>query len=348
MLEKMKAAFIHAHGEIHQLQYGDLASPLLKPADVLVETQYAGLNHLDIFVVKGWPGLKLPMPHILGSDGAGIVKEVGSEVSLVQPGDRVAINPGISCGKCGFCLAGQQNFCPQFSILGEHRGGTFAEMFAIPESNIFKMPEGFPFEKAAAASLTFLTAWRMLVTQAQLKTGEIVFVHGAGGGVSTAAIQIAKVLGAKVIASTSTPEKMQKTKNIGADHVINYNETAEISKYVFKELTNRQGVDVVIDSVGKPTFGESIRMLKPGGRLVTCGTTVAPIVDLDLRHVFWKQLKILGSTMSTQQEFRDVMRLVFDDIVTPIIDRVFPLSEVFEAEKFLQGASQFGKVLLKI
>ncbi|MFX1340677.1 MAG: zinc-binding dehydrogenase, partial [Promethearchaeota archaeon] len=316
--------------------------------EVLIEIKFAALNHLDLFILRGWPGLNLEMPHIIGADGAGIVKEIGSEVTTVSEGDRITINPGISCGKCEMCLSGKQVFCKQFSILGEHQWGTYAQMLRIPEFNVLKIPDNYPFDRAAAAPLTSLTAWRMITTQAKLKLNDYVFIHGAGGGVATAAIQIAKLLGAKVIATTSTSEKVEKAKELGADFVINYKEMKDYTKYVYTELTKRHGIDVVIDSVGKATFTTSINLLRPGGRLITCGVTSGPFTKIDITNIFWKHLKIKGSTMANQGEFRQVMELVFNGDLNPIIDKVFPLTQVKEAERYLSEGNQFGKVLLKI
>ncbi len=344
----MKAAFIENHGDLDQIKFGEVSDPEIGPNEVLIATKYAALNHLDIFVTKGWPGLKLSMPHVLGSDGSGIVKAVGSEVTTVSVGDAVTVNPGLSCGKCSSCLAGEQNFCERFSILGEHQSGTFAEYFKVPEINVLKIPENFDFKTAAAAPLVFLTAWRMLVSLAEVQPKEYVFIHGAGGGVSTAAIQIAKHFGAIVITSTSSPEKVEKAKQLGADYVINYKEMPDYAKYVYKEITQRRGVDIVVDSVGTATFSTSVKMLRPHGRLVTCGATTGPIAEVDIRHVFWKQLRILGSTMSNQREFRAVMKLVLEGALKPVIDKVFPLEKAREAEEYLNSANQFGKVLLEI
>jgi len=343
----VKAAYFSEHGEIGNLKIGELEKETIGAREILVKTAYAGLNHLDLFVLKGWPGLDLKMPHILGSDGSGIVEEVGSKVTLVKPGDRVTINPGISCRKCTKCLAGKQNLCSEYSIKGEHFRGTFSEYFKVPEVNALKIPDSYPLDKAAAAPLNFLTAWRMLVTKAQIKPSQIVFVHGAGGGVATAAIQIAKLHKAQVIASTSTETKMQKAKELGADKVFNYLEEPDYSKKVYKEMTNRKGVDVVVDSVGKETFSTSLRMLKPNGRIVTCGATTGPKTQLDIRQIFWKQLEILGSTMSNMGEFHDVMDLVLKGELEPVIDKKFSLENAAEAETYLGKGKQFGKVLLE-
>ncbi|MEJ2294059.1 MAG: zinc-binding dehydrogenase [Candidatus Lokiarchaeota archaeon] len=344
----MKAAIIEEHGNIDYLKVGQIEVPKINPNEILIETKYSALNHIDLFVIKGWPALDLPLPHVIGSDGSGIIKEVGRDITLFDEGDRVAINPGLSCGKCFFCLSGKQNFCKQFSILGEHQWGTFSEYFKIPEFNVIKIPDNFKLDLAAAAPLTFLTAWRMLNTQAKLKAEEYIFIHGAGGGVSTAAIQIAKHLGANVITSTSSKEKMEKALKLGADHVINYVENPEYSKSIYTEITHKKGVDVVIDSVGKDTFQNSIQLLKPGGRLVIPGATTGPISEVDLRQIFWKQLKVIGSTMSNQKEFREVMDLIFLNKFRPVIDKIFPLEKITEAEQYLSKHQQFGKIVLRI
>jgi NADPH:quinone reductase-like Zn-dependent oxidoreductase len=344
----MKAAIIDAHGELDQIHVADIDAPEPGLGEVLVRASHAALNHLDYFVVRGWSGLELPMPHVLGSDGSGIVEEVGPGVTLVQKGDMVTINPGLSCGKCEVCLSGNQNLCRAFVIKGENVSGTFAEYFTVPEINVIKVPEGYPMDKAAAAPLVFLTAWRMLSTMAMVKHGETVFIQGAGGGVSTAAIQIAKLLGATVIVTTGSGAKEEKARALGADHVINYNEMPDYGTHVFKELTGKRGVDVVIDSVGEKTFSTSLRLLRPGGRLVVCGATTGPTTELDIRQIFWRQSKVLGSSMSNQKEFRDVMNLVFVGKLDPIIDKSFSLDEVPDAEAYLLQAEQFGKVVINI
>ncbi len=344
----MRAIYISEHGDLEKIKVGDVDVPKIGPNDVLIEIKYGALNHLDLFVIRGWPGLNLSMPHIIGADGSGIIREIGSEVTTVSVGDKITINPGLSCGKCKMCLSGQQVFCQDFSILGEHNGGTFAQYVKLPEINVLKLPDNYPFDKAAAAPLTFLTAWRMLTTQANIKPDEFVFIHGAGGGVSSAAIQIAKHLGANVIATTSTPKKIEMAKELGADYVINYREMKDYSKYVFIELTNRHGIDIVIDNVGHATFPMSIKLLRPGGRIVTCGVTSGPFTKLNITDIFWKQLEIKGSTMGNQGEFREVMDLVLKGILNPIIDKVFPFEQARDAEKYLSEGNQFGKILLRI
>lgn len=344
----MKAAFINNHGTLDQIKIGNLKIPTIAPTEILIAGKFAALNHLDIFVVKGWPGLKLRMPHIIGADGSGIVEEIGSEVTTVEIGDHVVINPGISCGKCQMCLSGYQVFCKQFSIKGEHEWGTFSEYFKIPEINVYKIPIDFPLEAAAAIPLTFLTAYRMLTTLGNVKPGDFVFIHGAGGGVSSAAIQIAKYFGAKVIATTSTTEKVVRAKQLGADHLINYKDMKKFSKYVYTELTKKHGIDIVIDNVGNATFNTSIQLLKPGGRLITCGGTSGSLIEVNIAKIFWKHLEIKGSTMGNQGEFRTVMDLVIKGKLSPIIDKIFPFEEVLNAELYLSRGKQFGKVLLEI
>lgn len=344
----MKAAFLNNHGDLENLKVGDLEPPRINRNEVLIKTKFGALNHIDIFLIKGWPGLKLKMPHIIGSDGSGIIEEIGKEVTILKEGDRVTINPGLSCGKCKWCLSGQQVFCKSFSIMGEHGWGTFAEYFKVPEVNVLKCPDKFPLDKAAAAPLTFLTAYRSLVTQANVKPNEFVFIHGAGGGVSSAAIQIAKFLGATVITTTSSDEKIQKAKRLGADFVLNYKKNPDYGKIIFTEITKKQGIDVILDSIGKSTFQNSLRLLKPGGRLVTPGSTTGPLTEIDIRQIFWKQLIIKGTTMSNQGEFREVMNLIFNNKLNPEIDKVFPLEKVVNAERYLSEGRQFGKVLIEI
>jgi NADPH:quinone reductase-like Zn-dependent oxidoreductase len=344
----MKAAYISNHGNLDNIQIGQVNDLKIKPNEVLVKTRFAALNHLDLFVIKGWKGLKLNMPHVIGADGSGVVEEIGSEVTTIEIGDLVTINPGISCGKCEKCLSGNQILCNHFSIKGEHEWGTFAEFFKMPENNILKIPEVFPLDKAAAAPLTFLTAYRMVTTLGKTRPGDYVFIHGAGGGVSSASIQIAKYLGAIVVATTSLSEKIKKAKELGADYVINYKEMKDYSQYVYKEITKRRGIDTVIDNVGNATFNTSIRLLKSGGRLITCGATTGAQVEFNLANIFWKHLQIKGTTMSNQREFREVMRLIFEGRLNPIIDKIYPLDKAKDAEKYLNEGNQFGKVVLKI
>ncbi len=342
----MKALAIYEHGGIDKLQIVDLPKPTIGPDDVLVNVKAVALNHLDLFVRNGSPTLKLMMPHIPGSDVSGVIAEVGANVSELKVGQRVAINPGLSCGHCEFCIAGENSLCAEFKILGEHLTGGAAEFVRVPAVNALPMPDSVSFEQAAAASLVFLTAWRALISRARLRAGEDVLILGAGAGTSTAAIQIAKRAGARVFVTSSSDEKLQKAKQIGADVLINYS-TQEWDREVFKR-TDKRGVDVVFESVGAATWLKSIRSLKRGGRMVVIGATTGPRPQEEIGYIFWKQIEIIGSTMASQREFRDVMKLVFRGELKPIIDVVMPLERAREAHARLEKGEQFGKIVLTV
>ncbi len=342
----MKALVFHEHGTLEQVKYEDVAQPEIGPDEVLIEIKAAALNRLDLWVLAGWPGLNLKLPHIMGSDGAGIVAELGANVDGFAIGDRVAINPTKSCGACSFCLSGRDNMCQTFAILGEHVDGFFADYAAVPARNLLKMPESASFEAAAAASLVYVTAWHSLLKRGGLQAGESVLIIGAGGGVNTAAIQIAKLAGADPIYVVgSTDEKLAQAQALGADVVINRHEE-NWSKAIFK-ATNRQGVDIVVDNVGAATFTSSLRALKKGGRLLTVGNTSGPTFEIDNRLLFGKHLSIIGSTMGTIQDYAEVMALVFNGRLSPIIDTTLPLSEGLTALQRLQDGEVVGKLVLK-
>ena len=342
----MKALAFYEHGGIEKLQIVDLPKPTIGADDALINVKASALNRLDLFVREGLPGLKLQMPHIPGSDGAGIIAEIGANVRNLKVGQRVTINPGLSCGACEFCLAGEQSLCGDFKILGEHCAGTAADFVCVPAVNVLPIPDVFPFEQAAAVPLVFLTAWRALMSRAQVRAGEDVLILGAGGGASTAAIQIAKKAGARVFVTSSSDPKLEKAKQIGADVLINYS-TQEWDKEVYK-LTNKRGVDVVFESVGAATWLKAIRALRRGGRLVTIGATTGPNPQEEIRQIFWKQVDILGSTMSNQREFREVMKLVLRGELKPVIDVVLPLERAQEAHARLAKGEQFGKIVLTV
>jgi NADPH:quinone reductase-like Zn-dependent oxidoreductase len=342
----MKALAFYEHGGIEKLQIVDLPKPTIGADDVLINVKASALNRLDLFVREGLPGLKLQMPHIPGSDGAGIIAEIGANVRNLKVGQRVTINPGLPCGACEFCLAGEQSLCGDFKILGEHCAGTAADFVCVPAVNVLPIPDVFPFEQAAAVPLVFLTAWRALMSRAQVRAGEDVLILGAGGGASTAAIQIAEKAGARVFVTSSSDEKLQKAKQIGADVLINYL-TQEWDKEVYK-LTNKRGVDVVFESVGAATWLKAIRALRRGGRLVTIGATTGPNPQEEIRQIFWKQVDILGSTMSNQREFREVMKLVLRGELKPVIDVVLPLERAQDAHARLAKGEQFGKIVLTV
>ncbi len=341
----MKALVFHEHGTLEQVKVDDVPTPEIGPSEVLVEIKAAALNRLDLWVLAGWPGLNLKIPHIMGSDGAGIIAEVGANVDGFAVGDRVAINPTKSCGKCSFCLSGQDNMCQTFAIMGEHVDGFYADYAAVPARNLLKMPDSASFEEAAAASLVYVTAWHSLIKRGGLQAGESVLIIGAGGGVNTAAIQIAKFAGASTVYVVgSSDDKLARARELGADVTINRHEE-NWGKTVFK-ATNRQGVDMVIDNVGAATFTGSMRALKKGGRLLTVGNTSGPTFEIDNRLLFTKHISLIGSSMGTIQDYAEVMSLVLNGRLRPIIDTTYPLSEGLTALQRLQDGDVAGKLVL--
>lgn len=343
----MKALLFHQHGDLDQVAYTDVPQPEIGPDDVLLEVKAAALNRLDLWVLAGWPSLKLKLPHIMGSDGAGIVAEVGANVRRVQVGDRVAVNPTLWNPDDPFARAGQDNMTDHFAIMGEHVDGFFAEYTAVPARNLLKMPDHASFADAAAASLVFVTAWHSLIERGALKTGETVLIVGAGGGVNTASIQIAKLAGAgRIYVVGSDEKKLALARELGADVTINRQEE-EWGKAIFK-LTNRQGVDVVVDNVGAATYQSSLRALKRGGRLLTVGNTSGATFEFDNRLMFGKHLSIIGSTMGTSVDYERVMGLVFDGRLRPIIDTIYPLSDGLTALQRLKENDVMGKLVLSV
>jgi NADPH:quinone reductase-like Zn-dependent oxidoreductase len=304
------------------------------------------LNHLDLFLRGGLPGIKIPLPHIPGSDIAGEVAEVGEKVTDIKVGERVLLQPGISCGRCAQCLAGNDNYCRQYILFGQMVDGGCAEYVKSSAVNIVPMPENMSFEEAAAFPLVSLTAWHMLITRAQLKPAETVLVLGAGSGVGAAAIQIAKATGARVIATAGTKEKVIKGKELGADSMILHSEN-DIADEV-KRMTNRRGVDVVFEHVGQATWDQSLRSLAPGGRLVTCGATTGFDAKIDLRFLFVRQLSILGSFMGSKAELFSALELFRRGLLKPVIDVVLPLEKCAEAHARLEHREQFGKIVLRV
>jgi NADPH:quinone reductase-like Zn-dependent oxidoreductase len=304
------------------------------------------LNHLDLWVVRGLPGVAITPPWIMGADGVGEIESVGSAVREVSVGDRVIINPGISDRTCDYCLAGEQSLCPRFALLGEHRPGTFAEYVVVPATNVRPIPRDVPDDVAAAFTLATLTAWRMVVTRAQVRPGEDVLIQGIGGGVALAALQICKQLGARVWVTSRSDEKLARARSLGADETINVT-AVDVTREV-RTRTNRRGVDVVVDSVGKATWVQSTSALAKGGRLVTCGATSGPIVETDVRRLFWNQWSILGSTMGNDAEFDAITGELAAGRLRPPVDRVYPLTEGRDAFARLEDAAQFGKIVLSI
>jgi NADPH:quinone reductase-like Zn-dependent oxidoreductase len=342
----VKAILLHAHGGLDALEYGEFPTPEPGPGEALVQLKAAALNALDIWVRKGWPGLKLEYPHIPGADGAGEVAALGPGVSGWALGDRVVINSNLGCGECEFCLAGLDNRCQSWELLGETRRGTYAEYVRVPARNLYRLPDDYGYFSAAAAALVFHTAWHSLITRGDLRPGETVLVVGASGGVNTASIQIAKLAGGTVYVVGSTAEKLALAKSLGADYLIDRSLDPDWSKPVF-QMTGKRGVDIVVDNVGT-TYPLSFRAARKGGRILTVGNTGWPKVEIDNRYVFGKHLSLLGSTMGTQTEFRTVMELVFAGRLKPVIDSTFPLDQARAAQERLERGEQRGKITLSI
>ncbi len=340
----MKAVLIRSHGGPEVVTVGDLPEPAPGPGEVRVAVRAAAVNHLDLWVCRGWPGLQLSFPHVLGSDMAGVVDAVGPGVAEPRVGDAVVVNPTFSCGRCAHCLAGDENLCRRFSILGEHVSGGQAERLVIPAAHAMPKPARLSFEEAAAVPVTFVTAWRALVKRAKLRLGETILVHAAGSGVGVAAVQIAKLLGARVIATAGSDAKLEKARALGADEVVNY----EAGSFVeaVKKLTRRRGVDVVLEHVGKKTWEGSILSAAVGGRIVTVGATTGYDPPTDLRHVFYRQLSILGSTMGSAGDLAEVLRWLDEGRLRVVLDRTLPLGEARRAHDLLAERAQFGKIVL--
>jgi NADPH:quinone reductase-like Zn-dependent oxidoreductase len=333
----VKAVVLKVFGGVENLELQTVADPVPGPGEVLLRVRACALNHLDLWIREGLPGSKVKTPHILGSDVAG---EAG--------GRRVAVHPGLTCGACAACKDGRESDCPAFGIIGAYGGsqGGCAELLAVKSDHLLPMPDGMPFTDAASLPLTLLTAWRMLKTLGDVRPGRTVVVVGAGAGVSTAGIQIAKALGASVIATTTDASKVERAKRLGADHVL-LAPPADLPREV-RRLTGGAMADVVFEHVGPAVFMDALKCLRPSGRLVTCGSTSGPVVELDMRYVFSRQLQILGSRMGSLAEMREAWKLVSDGRVRPVVDRVFPLAEAAAAHARLESRGQFGKVVLSI
>jgi NADPH:quinone reductase-like Zn-dependent oxidoreductase len=340
----MKAAVFYEHGPIENLQYADVPTPVPGPGEVLVRVHAAAINHLDLFVRAGMPGINLEFPHWGGSDAAGEVMALGAGVTGWQEGEHVVVNPSLWCGTCEYCIAGEESLCVRYRIIGEHVRGGAAEYLVVSAANLFRIPKDYPWEQAAAAPLVFMTAWRSLITQGQLRAGQSILILGAGGGVASAAIQIAKLAGATVYAASRDERKRQHARELRADHVLD--SSGDFGKEIWR-LTGKRGVDMVLENVGAATWDRSLRSVAKGGRVVVFGATSGPHVQLDLRQIFWKQYAIIGATMSNQREFNTVMRLVFwERRLHPVVDRVLPLSEMQTAQRMLEAGEQFGKIVL--
>jgi NADPH:quinone reductase-like Zn-dependent oxidoreductase len=340
----MRAVVFKQHGGPEVLEYTDAPAPAIKPNEVLIEVKACALNHLDVWARGGLPGIKIPLPHILGNDIAGVVREVGELVSWVSAGAEVMVQPGVSCGHCAECLAGRDNFCRDYDILGYRRDGGYAEFVAVPGVNLIPKPSSLSWEEAAALPLVTVTAWHMLVTRAQVQPGEDVLIHAAGSGVGSIGIQVAKLRGARVIATAGSDDKLAKAKTLGADDVINYRQ--EDWPQEVKRLTDRRGVDVVFEHTGAATWPGSVAAAKNNGRIVTCGATSGYDAQTDLRQVFYRHLTIMGSFMGTKAELLEAMKFVERGTIRAVVDQTLPLAEARRAHELMEDRVQFGKLVL--
>ena len=343
----MRALTISAHGGIEQLELRrDLPVPEPAAGYVRIRLQAAALNHLDLFTLGGLPGVTITPPWIMGADGTGVIDSVGDGVTAYTAGDTVVINPGISDGTCEYCRAGEQSMCVRFGLLGEHHPGTLAEYMVVPARNVRTIPSSVPVESAAAFTLATLTAWRMLITKANVGPDDEVLIWGIGGGVAQAALRIAKARGARVWVTSGSDEKLERARLLGADELLNHR-TMSIGKEI-RARTAKRGVTVVVDSVGRMTWDQSLIALGKGGRLVTCGGTSGPFVQTDVRRLFWNQWTILGSTMGNDAEFDAVVEELRADRLLPVIDSVFELEGGVDAFQRMSTGQQFGKIVVRI
>lgn len=343
----MRALALDALGGLEHLAVRELPAPeLAAPDDVRVRVHAAALNRLDLFVADGLPGVNYTFPHVVGSDGAGVVESVGPAVTRVRPGDRVMINPGVSCGRCPACESGEGSLCSSFRVVGEHRPGTVAEYVVLPERNLAQVPPAMPWPEAAAFSLATLTAWRMLTTRAGLGAGETVLIWGIGGGVAMAALGVARHLGARTVVTSGSDAKLEVALRLGADHGVNH-ATGDVVAEV-RRHTGGRGADVVVDSVGGTRWQDSLRALGRGGRLVTCGATSGPMISMDLRRLFWHQWSLLGSTLGSRREYESIVALAHEGRLWPVVDRVVPLDESYAALTRLERGEQVGKLVIEV
>ncbi|MES3517884.1 MAG: zinc-binding dehydrogenase [Natronomonas sp.] len=339
----MRAAFFEEHGEAEVLQYDEFPDPEIGPGEVLVDIKAGGLNHLDVWTRRGMPSPE-ELPHVPGSDGAGVVEAVGDRVTRFEPGDHVLVDPNLFCGECEFCRKGETSLCVDFKMIGEHVRGVHSERAAVPEKNLIELPDHVDFVTAAATPLVFQTAWRMLRTRADIDQSDTVLVLGASGGVGHACVQIAANEGCEVWATASSAEKLEHAVECGADHTIDYSE--ENFADVLKEETDGRGADVVVDHIGEATWDDSLSAAARGGTIVTCGATSGISPETNIPTVFWKQLDILGSTMGTPGEMDDVLQKVFDGTFEPHVRTVLPMSEIDRGHELLEGREGFGSVVV--
>jgi NADPH:quinone reductase-like Zn-dependent oxidoreductase len=343
----LKAVRIHEHGGVEKLRYEEAEEPKISlPDEAIVRLKAAALNRIDIWNRLGATGIAIAMPHILGADGAGEIVEIGAAVGNVKPGDQVCLYPPTNCRRCEFCLSGRDFMCLHIRAVGERLEGTYAEYVKLPAENCFPIPAGMSFAEAAAFPLVFITVWRMLVTNARLKAGESVLILGIGGGVASAALQMATKIGARAIVTSSSDEKLERARGLGAEHGINY--TREDFVETVGRLTDNRGVDVVVDCVAGEAWQKSLAALARGGRLVTCGATAGGNPQTDLTAIASKHLKIFGSTLGSRDEFRQLLSFMNVSQIRPVIDRIFPLRQAAGAQRRMEEGKQFGKIVLQI
>ena len=342
----MKATIFKEYGDVDKLVYTDFADPEISSSEVLVKVKACGINHLDIWVRKGMPGVTLPLPHILGCEIIGEIAGIGSRINVkgLSIGQRILVAPGISCGKCEYCLSSNDSLCHEFMVMGFQVNGGYAEYAKAPVENIIPISDKLTFEEWAAVPLVFLTAWNMLKTRGNLTTGETVLIHAAGSGIGSAAIQIARLSGANVITTVGSAGKRKKARVLGADHVINHSKEDFAVKV--NELTDGKGVDLVFEHIGPETWEKSMMCLKRGGRIVTCGATSGPSVSFDLRFLFAKQLSISGCYLGSRSELLKIMALMESGRLKPVVDSVYPLADAVAAQTKMLDRKQFGKIVL--
>ncbi len=343
----MRAFGFEQHGPLSNLRLLSLPEPTPGPGEVQIAVQVAGLNHLDLFTLEGMPGITVPLPHVLAGDGTGIIDRVGEGVDPARVGQRVLVDPSLADGTCEWCRRGLENFCSNYQIIGEHTNGTAAEYVVVPQGNAVPLPPRLDWVGGAGVALVFMTAWHALRTVGELQQGDTLAIIGAGGGLVTAAVQVGRYLGARTVVATRNAAKGEKTRALGADEVVVYGDDVPLSKALWA-ASGKRGFDVVFDSTGRATFTASARSLARGGRLVFCGGTTGPVVEIDLRGLFWRGASLRGSTMATRAEFHEVLRHLADGTLKPVVDRVFPLEEGPAAMERLAGGDVFGKVLLRV
>ena len=342
----MRAIYLQSHGEADSVRVGERPIPEPARGEVRVRLEYAAFNHVDLYMRDSGAGITHELPLILGVDGCGVVDACGDAVDGWQPGTRVLIYPALYCGHCEYCRRGEQMLCLNCRVIGEHIDGCFAEYVCVPARNLHAAPPGIGGEQLVTLPTAYLTAWRMVVTRGRLSAGESVLIHGVGGGVSLAAMQIARLAGASTIVTSSSPAKLERAAALGADHGIDYRE-ADVARVVLA-LTGGRGVDLVIDNVGEATWPASLRAVRRGGRVVTCGATSGAFPAADLQRVFIRQIRISGSTLGTEDEFRALLQATAAGRLQPVVDRVFGFAEAAEGLAMLDAAEQFGKLVLQI